>query len=173
MPENHRKIIEALVFPDQCLICRALLPRAGETDPPDLRFFCGTCRAKGIPKFLPPFCDRCGQRFDTGENHLCETCLTDPSAIHLVRAALVYQGLVPDILALLKYHARLSLTRYSDALMFHAFEHYFSTSDIHWIVPVPLHLKKLRQRGFNQSALLVRRLGDRYFENMGPAPDGR
>lgn len=77
---------------------------------------------------------------------------------------------MPDILALLKYHARLSLTRYSDALMFHAFEHYFSTSDIHWIVPVPLHLKKLRQRGFNQSALLVRRLGDRYFEKYGTRP---
>ncbi|MEX1301603.1 MAG: ComF family protein [Desulfotignum sp.] len=164
------KTIEALVFPDQCLGCRVLLPRAGPTDPPDRRFFCGTCRAKGIPEFSPPFCQKCGQGFDTGEIHLCEACLTDPSAIHQVRAALVYQGLVPDILALFKYHARLSLTRVFDDLMFHAFDRYFSTADIHWIVPVPLHSKKLRQRGFNQSALLVRRLFDRYVAEYGARP---
>jgi len=164
------KTIEALVFPDQCLSCRALLQRAGETDPSDLRFFCAACRAKGIPEFSPPFCHKCGQRFDTGENHLCETCLTDPSDIHQVRAALVYQGLVPDILALFKYHARLSLTRCFDACIFHAFDRHFSGTKIHWIVPVPLHPKKLRQRGFNQSVLLVRRLADRYFAEYGTRP---
>jgi ComF family protein len=162
--------IEALVFPDQCLSCRVLLPRAGETDPSEQQFFCAACRAKGIPKFLPPFCRQCGQGFDTGENHLCETCLTDPSDIHQVRAALMYQGLVPDILALFKYHARLSLTRYFDALMFQAFDRYYSSTKIHWIVPVPLHPKKLRQRGFNQSALLVRRLADRYAAEYGTRP---
>jgi len=164
------KTIEALVFPDQCLSCRALLQRAGETDPSDLRFFCAACRAKGIPEFSPPFCHKCGQRFDTGENHLCETCLTDPSDIHQVRAALVYQGLIPDILALFKYHARLSLTRCFDAWMFHAFDRYFSGTKIHWIVPVPLHPKKLRQRGFNQSVLLVRRLADRHVAEYGIRP---
>ncbi|MGM0392810.1 MAG: ComF family protein [Thermodesulfobacteriota bacterium] len=164
------KTIEALVFPDQCLSCRALLRKAGPTDPSDQRFFCAACRARGIPEFCPPFCHKCGQGFDTGENHLCETCLTDPSDIHQVRAALVYQGLVPDILALFKYHARLSLTRVFDDLMFHAFDRYFSTTDIHWIVPVPLHPKKLRQRGFNQSVLLVRRLNDQYLATYGACP---
>jgi ComF family protein len=82
----------------------------------------------------------------------------------------VYQGLVPDVLGLFKYHARLSLTRYFDDLMCHAFDRYFSTTDIHWIVPVPLHPKKLRQRGFNQAALLVRRLADRYFAKYGTRP---
>ena len=158
------------MFPDQCLSCRALLPQVGETDPSEQQFFCAACRDKGIPEFCPPFCQKCGQGFDTGETHLCDSCLTDPSAIHQVRAALVYQGLVPDILALFKYHARLSLTRVFDDWMFHAFDRYFSTRDIHWIVPVPLHLKKLRQRGFNQSALLVRRLADRYDAEYGTRP---
>lgn len=167
------KTIEALVFPDQCLSCRALLPHSRKTEVSDQTFFCAACRAKGIPKFLPPFCRQCGQGFDTGENHLCETCLTDPSAIHQVRAALVYQGLVPDILALFKYHARLSLTRYFDALMFQAFDRYFSDTEIHWIVPVPLHPRKLRQRGFNQSVLLVRRLDDQYHAQYGTRPGWR
>lgn len=168
--KSTAKTIEALVFPDQCLSCRALLPQSGQTDLPDQRFFCAACRAKGIPKFSPPFCPRCGLTFDTGETHLCETCLTDPSDIHQVRAALVYQGLVPDILARFKYHARLSLTRFFDAVMFHAFDRYFSGTDIHWVVPVPLHPKKLRQRGFNQSALLVRRLDDQYRARYGTRP---
>ncbi|MDZ7667180.1 MAG: ComF family protein [Desulfotignum sp.] len=164
------KTIEALVFPDQCLSCRALLPHSRKTDVSDQIFFCAACRARGIPEFNPPFCQQCGQVFDTGDIHFCETCLTDPPDIHRVRAALVYQGLVPDILALFKYHARLSLTRFFDTLMVTAFDRYFSDTDIHLIVPVPLHSRKLRQRGFNQSALLVRRFDDRYLAQYGTPP---
>jgi ComF family protein len=57
--------------------------------------------------------------------------------------------------------------------MFHAVDRYFSTTEIHWIVPVPLHPKKLRQRGFNQSALLVRRLDDQYLAKYGTRPGWR
>lgn len=41
--------------------------------------------------------------------------------------------------------------------MWHALHHYFSSADIDMVIPVPLHPRRLRSRGFNQSALLVRR----------------
>lgn len=164
------QLLGALVFPDMCLNCRALLPFSLGTTPSDQTFFCAACRARGLPKFEPPYCRMCGHLFDTGDNHLCETCLTEPPGIHRVRAALVYQGLVPEIVPLFKYHARLSLTRLFDSLMFNTFDRYFSDSDLHLIVPVPLHPKKLRQRGFNQSFLLVRRFYDKYEQQYGTRP---
>jgi len=162
--------VGALVFPDMCLNCRALLPVTKEPDFSDQAFFCAACRARGLPTFEPPYCRMCGHVFDTGDTHVCDTCLTDPPVVHRVRAALVYQGLVPEIVPLFKYHARLSLTRFFDSLMFHAFDRHFRDTEIHWIVPVPLHPKKLRQRGFNQSFLLVRRFYDTYERHYGARP---
>ena len=162
--------VEALVFPDLCLSCRTLLPHSRKIAVSGRDLFCAACRARGIPEFTPPFCRVCGQVFDTGDTHLCETCLTDPPDIHRVRAALLYQGLVPEVLALFKYHARLSLTRFFDPLMCNAFDRYFDHTKIDRVIPVPLHPKKLRQRGFNQSFLLVRRLYDRCEQHYGTPP---
>ncbi len=165
------QMVGSLVFPDMCLNCRALLPVSKEPDLSDQAFFCAACRARGLPPFEPPYCRICGHMFDTGDTHICETCLKDPPVVHRVRAALAYQGLVPEIVPLFKYHARLSLTPFFDSLMFNALDRHFRDTEIHWIVPVPLHPKKLRQRGFNQSALLVRRLNDRYFAKYGTRPE--
>ena len=164
------QMVGTLVFPAMCLNCRALLPVSLGPGFSDQAFFCSACRARGLPTFDPPYCRLCGHLFDTGDTHVCETCLAEPPVIHRVRAALAYQGLVPEIVPLFKYHARLSLTRFFDSLMFPAFDRYFRDTEIHWIVPVPLHPKKLRQRGFNQSFLLVRRLYDRYEQHYGTRP---
>lgn len=152
------RFFQALVFPDQCLNCRGLLHPAAK-DPSEARAcFCTFCLARGLPRFEPPFCSRCGHLFDAGDNHVCETCLKNPPRISRVRAALAYKGLVPEIVPLFKYQARLSLARFFEPLMKEAFDRYFKNTGIHLILPVPLHPKKMRQRGFNQSYLLVRRL---------------
>jgi ComF family protein len=38
----------------------------------------------------------------------------------------------------------------------------FDQAEYSLLIPVPLHVKKLRQRGFNQSLLLARALGKKY-----------
>mgnify|MGYP006287303381 CR=1 FL=1 len=166
----NTRLFQALVFPHQCLKCRVLLD-PGTADPHAAQAcFCTSCRARGLPLFAPPFCPRCGFQFAAGENHLCEACLKRLPRIHQVRAALSYQGLVREILPLFKYQARLSLTRFFEPMLFDAFSRFFGKADIHRILPVPLHTRKLRQRGFNQSFLLVRSFSKTYYSIHGVPP---
>jgi ComF family protein len=132
--------------------------------------FCRACAAKGLPRFEPPYCPLCGHLLDAGDNHLCETCLKKRPRIRKVRAALAYQGLVPAIVPLFKYQARLSLARFFEPLMYDAFAQYFAGSDVHLVVPVPLHPRKLRHRGFNQSFLLARGFEQRHRDIHGTPP---
>ncbi len=164
------RFFQALVFPYLCLNCRILLNPGTAGPYTGQACFCKQCLARGLPLFEPPFCTRCGHMFDAGENHLCETCLKRLPRIRRVRAALAYQGLVRDILPLFKYQARLSLTRFFEPLMFDAFSRFFENKEIHRILPIPLHTRKLRQRGFNQSFLLVRGFAKTYCKIHGTKP---
>ncbi|MFO7911162.1 MAG: ComF family protein [Desulfotignum sp.] len=164
------RFFQALVFPHLCLNCRILLNPGTAGPYTGQACFCKNCLARGLPLFAPPFCTRCGHMFDTGENHLCETCLKRLPQIGRVRGALAYQGLVRDILPLFKYQARLSLTRFFEPLMFDAFSRFFENKEIHCILPIPLHARKLRQRGFNQSFLLVRGFAGTYCKIHGTKP---
>jgi ComF family protein len=164
------RFFQELVFPDQCLNCRVLLYTVNAEPGTSQAYFCPSCMSRGLPRFEPPFCPRCGHMFDTGENHICETCLKHLPRIHKVRAVLSYQGLVRDILPLFKYQARLSLSRFFEPLIFESFQQFFGNADIERILPIPLHARKLRQRGFNQSFLLVRGFAQTYYEIHGVRP---
>jgi ComF family protein len=56
-----------------------------------------------------------------------------------------------------KYGKRASLSHPLAALARQAFFRFWDTDTIDLLVPVPLHLKRLRERGFNQAHLLIRR----------------
>jgi ComF family protein len=58
----------------------------------------------------------------------------------------------------LKYERQFPVLPYLGALLYRAFELHIAPTTIDFIIPVPLHVHKLRQRGFNQALLLGRRL---------------
>jgi ComF family protein len=55
-----------------------------------------------------------------------------------------------------KYTKKTSLSRPLSALTKEAFCHFWEQDAIDLIVPVPLHTRRLRERGFNQAYLLIR-----------------
>jgi len=120
-------------------------------------FFCENCMAQGIVLFEPPFCTKCGKKLNATRNNasLCETCLTSRSPIGRVRAFALYQGVVREGIHLLKYNKKLQLAAFFQPLLFAAFETYFAEDSVDLVLPVPLHRSKLRQRGFNQSFVLI------------------
>jgi ComF family protein len=58
-----------------------------------------------------------------------------------------------------KYKEKTQLARPLGALLFTAFINFWDKMSIDLIVPVPLHIKKMRIRGFNPSFLLVKDWG--------------
>ena len=173
---------QTLVFPGQCLKCRAYIDCS--TLDTLSACFCDACLPSDPLWFRPPFCPRCGHFFDqisepvsglagaleTGKNHLCETCLTTPPLVNQVRAAFQYQGIIREAIPLFKYQSKLSLARVFEAHMFDAFNRFFGSSSIDLILPIPLHQKKMKQRGFNQAFLLIRNFKKQYKSVYGEKP---
>lgn len=163
-----RSEFSSLLFPATCLKCRTYILTPG--DGPLSRCFCPSCTGLSLPWYQPPFCTCCGRPFDTGDSHLCESCLKTDPAVGRVRAAFEYQGIIRDAVGLLKYRSRLSLATPFETCLFDAFATYFSDIPVDLILPVPLHPARARQRGFNQSCLLVRNFTAIYRKRCGQAP---
>jgi ComF family protein len=156
------------VFPARCLECRELLPAAvrqcagrEETFADALAllrpFFCPGC-LRGVMPLDPPLCPRCGVMFKgrVGDDHACGRCREQPPPFHMARAAFVYDRSLVDVIHCFKYKGKLQLAAPLGLLLWQAFVHYWGEERVDAILPVPLHGRRLRSRGFNQAELLVR-----------------
>jgi ComF family protein len=138
-----------LVFPPLCHACRELLPDGGEP------MLCSACLAAATP-LLSPLCSCCGRPFADfgGGDHLCGNCLTAPPPFAMARGALLFAGTTRDLIHQFKYGGRVMLRRPLALLTAGHLDSYAVKFGADLIVPVPLHKRRLRQRGFNQAVLL-------------------
>jgi len=120
--------------------------------------FCPQCRVRWRP-VASPFCTRCGVMFTSreGENHLCGRCLQRPGVYAMARAAGIYDQSLKTAVHRLKFKGQVNLSKPLGALLLRTFKRYWDGREIDMVVPVPLHRRRFRQRGFNQAYLLIRR----------------
>lgn len=118
---------------------------------------CAGCAMDFAP-IAPPMCPVCGVMFQagTGESHLCGACLKQGRAYDKARAAGTYAGALMAAVHALKYRGKIQLADPLGRLLFSTFTAHWPPGSVDLVVPVPLHAGKLRSRGFNQSALLIR-----------------
>jgi ComF family protein len=106
-----------------------------------------------------PICPSCGMmfagRFD--EDHLCGNCLNHRNQFNRARSAGIYVGPLLTLIHRLKYHGRSELAGPLGELLYHTFTRHWEPGEIDWVIPVPLHIRKRRRRGFNQAHLMVAR----------------
>ena len=76
-------------------------------------------------------------------------------------------GLI-NVLYQLKYAKRPFLTRDLVALASPGLHPFFEQHQFDVLAPVPMHFTKMMQRGFNQAALLARKIGKRYAVAVDP-----
>lgn len=170
------------VFPPRCRACGDFLltdkgPGSGsETFADGLAhgfsaLLCDDCRQRFLP-VRSPLCTRCGAMFPggAGEDHLCGECLDEPAAFGRARAAGVYDDVLLELVHVFKFRNRTELARPLAGLLKEAFHRFWNRSEIDGVVPVPLHPRRLRSRGFNQSELLARGWADLEKGQMRSAP---
>ena len=107
---------------------------------------CAACDAN-VPRRTAVFCSPCASTADVPLED-------DPRAT----AAFVYGGAVARAIVRLKYERRPDLARPLGDLLWRALAPRASALTGAVVVPVPLHVTRLAERGFNQSALLGKRL---------------
>jgi ComF family protein len=146
-----------ILFPPLCHVCRTFVPGQEEIH------LCGVCRAKVAP-IHSPLCPVCGAPFATenGIDHPCGQCLTARPPFIRARSASRFEGTVQELIHRFKYGKKIHLARPLGLLTARALADFAGEAAPDLIVPVPLHCKRLRERGFNQSQLLGRVLGKQW-----------
>ncbi len=143
-----RALLDTL-FPPLCHVCRTFIPGPAEVH------LCASCR-DAVSPIRPPLCPVCGTPFaaEGGIDHPCGPCLTDPRPFDGARSAVRFDGPVRDLIHRFKFGKKSHLARPLALLTARSLPDFPSTCPGDLVVPVPLHVKRLRQRGFNQSQLL-------------------
>ncbi len=142
-----------LVYPEVCQICRA------ERAVPAEGLVCPTCWRQ-VRFIRPPFCDRCGLPFE-GELTTafeCGNCREMELHFSSARSAVAAGGMVLEIIHRYKYQRALWFEPFLADLLIREAVPVLRASSWDWIVPVPLHPAKQREREFNQAERLARRL---------------
>lgn len=76
-------------------------------------------------------------------------------------------GTTRQAILLLKYGGRRTLSRHLGRLMIETAERLFDPREFELLVPVPLHPRRERARGFNQAALLAKEVGRGFGLRVG------
>ncbi len=142
-----------IVYPPRCHICQAFIGK----DKPEKQLICHTCLAD-FTEITPPLCSVCSKTFHSldGEGHWCEECLRKRPQYDAVGAPYQYKGKIMDAIHQLKYGGKTHLAHSLGPLLASFAARWLEETEDLLMMPVPLHPKKLRERGFNQSLLLAK-----------------
>jgi|Deesub1362A_J573_1020465.scaffolds.fasta_scaffold00663_4 ComF family protein len=133
-----------ILFPQSCPICSA------SSINHRIAPICPECW-QAISPYNGTMCRRCGRPIVSGAATMCGDCLRDEPPFTYARGYGLYRGGLEVAIKEMKYHG---IKRLSSPLAELLLRLPMPSVDV--IIPVPLHGRRLRQRGFNQSALIAR-----------------
>ena len=135
-------------FPSACVICGLpVLERRYTAACPD-------CWSTLTP-ITAPFCPRCGMPAPAIEGP-CGQCRTGANAFDLARSAVFFNDTARELIHHFKYAARVSLARPISQILGQSLQEHPFAAD--FVIPVPLHRTRERNRGYNQARLIARGL---------------
>jgi len=145
--------VSSVIFPEVCYFCGAGNHVKGSV-------ICPECR-DSVRLVSQPFCNLCGlplSTFDDRSSLLCGRCLTKNPSYDKARYGVYYEQSVRAGVTRLKFHSSLFNVRPVAELLINAFTTHYSNETFDAIVPVPVHKKRLINRGFNQVITISERL---------------
>jgi ComF family protein len=143
-----------LVYPEICQLCHRHRATA------DDGLVCPQCWSQ-VRFIRPPFCERCGLPFqgDLTTTFECSNCREMELHFSFARSAVVARTVVLEVIHRFKYSRALWFENFLADLVVREAAPVLRGQSWDFIVPVPLHPLKLREREFNQAEILARRLG--------------
>jgi ComF family protein len=146
--EKLNQTILDLILPPHCVSCQSANS-----------WLCQNCLER-IFWITTAVCERCGTSNLTPLNS-CRQCQSHPLYyIDGIRAAAVYceDNPIQPVIHGLKYYNHRAVTGALGKILADTYWRYGFAVDM--IMPVPLHQSRLKERGYNQSELLARRLSN-------------
>ena len=149
------KSLIMFLYPAQCRYCGENL------DPSDGYYICKSCWQQ-VEFIKRPYCETCGYPLDPlaalpDKVPSCDRC-PENALFRKARFVADYDSAVGEAIRLLKYQGKIVMAKPLADLMIKAMPAFFGMEDYDCIVPIPLHKKRRRERGYNQVELIGRRL---------------
>ena len=136
-----------IFYPRRCVICDRIL-RMKEQE------ICRQC--KGLPLLIGEnFCMKCGKRVPEGQEY-CEDCQSKKTTFLCGRSVFSYNRDLRRSIARFKYHGRQEYASYYGRMMYKVHKEWIQKIQPDMLLPVPVHKKRLQQRGYNQAELIAR-----------------
>ena len=131
-----------LLFPPRCTTCRRI----------SSEIICPEC-LKSIAWIKPPVCSQCGRPLPTDRNQRCFFCQKEDFCFDRARSIGLYEGVLKSAIHHLKFKKKQALALPLGAIMAEKLDTAERGAGI--ILYPPLHLKKLKKRGFNHMELIT------------------
>jgi ComF family protein len=144
-----------LLYPRCCLGC-------GSEAGTEFRYFCWDCASRFRP-LTGPMCRHCGETVEgrVDADFICAACRDRSPAFARARSAVRFDGVLREAVHAFKYREATWLAGDLFSWLWACTQTHYDGTRYGLVVPVPLHRDRLRQRGYNQSALLARALSRR------------
>jgi len=151
--QNRLAAALAFFYPETCQVCRAEHATARNG-------FVGAHCWSQVRSIEPPFCERCGLPYpgDFTTPFACANCCEMELFFTSARSAVVAHNVVREVVHRYKYQRALWFEPFLASLFLRKALPALRRTDWDFIVPVPLHAVKHREREFNQAERLAARL---------------
>lgn len=144
-----------LLYPPCCPFCDQRLKSKELTTG-----ICCDCQKK-LVYITDTHCLKCGKPIDNENQEFCYDCGRRSHRYDQARALLSYQGQVRGSLYRFKYSNRREYVRFYVGEMERLLGQWIRGCRPDYLIPIPLHIKKEQERGYNQATLLAEELGSR------------
>ncbi len=135
-----------ILFPPRCPLCeRFLIGRE--------KYVCADCAVK-LPLIRQPFCLRCGRPLEDAGAEYCFHCERTGWYFDEGRCTFIYTGALKEALLRMKFKNHRDYIPFFAASMAGSGRDFLKTRCPDMIIPVPLHERKAKERGFDQCALI-------------------
>lgn len=139
-----------ILYPARCPVCHGVIRGKGD--------LCLPCRNK-LPYVKEPLCKKCGKEIEKPEQEYCRDCQRFSHGFDRGAAVFAYNDIMQRSIAMFKYHNRREYAKFYAKEMAQHCRRFIERCAPEVIIPIPIHKKKMRQRGFNQAELVARGLG--------------
>ncbi|OGT05872.1 MAG: hypothetical protein A2103_05605 [Gammaproteobacteria bacterium GWF2_41_13] len=147
--KKHLQQMADYLLPHTCCFCQKKTHRSFELCPP--------CESQ-LPR-IKQACTVCG-KITPYHFPICVSCLKNPPPFDRTYVLFPYESLAARMITRLKFGYELRYAKILGQLMAHylidTWSREPSVEKPECIIPIPLHLKRLKERGFNQSVEIAR-----------------
>lgn len=139
-----------LVYPDVCQLCEAQPATKAQG------YVCLGCR-RDLKPIEAPFCNCCGLPFSgqITQSFECFNCKDMSWAFKWARASVAAEGVIREAIHKFKYNQALWFEPFLADVWWQGAERVLAQEPFDYLVPVPLHAQKKREREFNQAERLA------------------